>query len=139
MTDNDYLKVKSKNTNTNTNTNQRIIEQKKWQHRERQTEFYKACSRHLLQLNKTWVSYHDLDEFVTFQHKVKRPRRYVWEIGLKKMKRPGYILDTLNKIKNREEIFISYNTSGSNSDGGGGKFSCTVINRVRYNAENSFA
>jgi hypothetical protein len=34
-------------------------------HRARQGQFYQACSRHLKNLNRTYTTYHDTDEFLT--------------------------------------------------------------------------
>jgi hypothetical protein len=37
---------------------------KKDSHRCRQIEFYQSCARHLQALNRTWTSFHDIDEYL---------------------------------------------------------------------------
>ena len=96
--------------------------------RNRQKQFYRSCSKHLLELNKTWVSYHDVDEFITFSNSPKQiivnGTTTVVDDGLRKMNQPGYILDRLNEIKAED--------NKANYDNG---FSCVVIDRVRYNSK----
>ncbi|KAL7578062.1 hypothetical protein ACA910_014998 [Epithemia clementina (nom. ined.)] len=63
----------STNTNTNTNTNHHPTENTtnnsggvplRKEHRLRQSSFYRQCTRYLRQRNRTWVSFHDADEYV---------------------------------------------------------------------------
>lgn len=43
---------------------------KKRKHRTRQTSFYVECARHLMQANRTWTSYVDIDEFLTLNRDI---------------------------------------------------------------------
>ena len=134
-------------------------------HRKRQNEFYRTCSKHLLEVNKdtTWVSYHDTDEFITFTHRTKKPtetNRTIQE-GLLKMKQPGYVLNRLNEIKDEDAKYLlnssqdwssfkvaelkkelkkrDITAKGKKADLvsllEAGDLSCVVVNRVRYNSK----
>jgi len=85
-------------------------------HRKRQKLFYKSCSKHLIHQNKSWTSYHDTDEFLTFSD------------SSQKMEEPGYVLHKLNEIKNRLPPDTHVNDTG---------VSCLVVNRRRYCAKES--
>lgn len=91
-------------------------------HRMRQPEFYKACSHHLIEHNKSWTSYWDTDEFITFLQttEINKVSVDVTEESIRKMEEPGYILKKLNSIKKR------VNDTG---------FSCEAVNRRRYCAK----
>merc|ERR1712238_153513 len=88
-------------------------------HRYRQATFYKACSHHLIEHNKSWTSYWDTDEFITFQQGKEKDREFglYAEESTRKMEQPGYILRRLNTIK--KEV----NETG---------VSCVYVNRRRY-------
>ena len=75
--------------------------------RNRQKQFYRSCSKHLLELNKSWVSYDDVDEFITFSNNDNN--------GLQKMNQPGYILDRFNEIK-AEDNKANYDNDNGNGD-----------------------
>jgi len=68
MTDADYLvitndtKIPSKNLGSGSQAADIDY------HHFRQTKFYQACSRHLVERGRTWTSYHDIDEFITFEN-----------------------------------------------------------------------
>lgn len=91
-------------------------------HRMRQPEFYKACSHHLIEHNKSWTSFWDTDEFITFQQKTEIDKVLVdvAEESTQKMEEPGYILQRLNYIKKH-----------ANETG----VSCEAVNRRRYCAK----
>jgi len=95
------------------------IQKKTLYHRYRQSTFYKACSHHLIEHNKSWTSYWDTDEFITFQQGGKKDREFglYAEESTRKMEQPGYILRRLNTIK--KEV----NETG---------VSCVSVNRRRY-------
>jgi hypothetical protein len=90
------------------------------------------------------VSFHDVDEFISFSHREFRGKKKKKKIeaGLQKMKQPGYILDRLNAIKDEERKYYvtsqnisSGNISSNNTIKNNGSFSCVTIGRVRYNAK----
>jgi len=85
-------------------------------HRKRQHEFYKACSKHLIQQNQSWTSFHDTDEFLAFV-----PDK---EDGPPKMEQPGYVLHKLNSIKN--QLPLTVNETG---------LSCLIVDRRRVCAK----
>ncbi|OEU21534.1 hypothetical protein FRACYDRAFT_235159 [Fragilariopsis cylindrus CCMP1102] len=121
-------------------------------HRKRQGRFYRSCSNHLILQNKSWTSYHDVDEFITFKNPrsstkkkhrtIKKKKKFQKKIQneLSKMKQSGYILNRLNEIKVLNDSSSSsssndtINNNYSNTNGGG-NFSCVKIGRVRYNAK----
>jgi len=91
-------------------------------HRDRQPQFYKACSNHLIEHNKSWTSYWDTDEFITFEQETRIDRTMVdiAEEGTRKMEQPGYVLRRLNAIKRQvNETDVS----------------CEAVNRRRYCAK----
>ena len=113
-------------------------------HRRRQPEFYRACSAHLINHDPTttWTSYHDVDEFVSFQHiESRKPRgskKLLVGEGLRKLRRPGYVLDRLNAIKEEtlaSRSFGNITTQSDNNDNVAGNFSCVAIDRIRFCAE----
>ncbi|MGK3741416.1 MAG: hypothetical protein ACI90V_008269, partial [Bacillariaceae sp.] len=75
------------------------------QYLQRQRLFMKECTRHMSSLNKTWVSYHDLDEYISFQHKtdgiIKDAGQDITQMGQQKFidQGPYYIFNRLNTIK----------------------------------------
>jgi len=86
-----------------------------------QKAFYRACTRHLIEQNRTWTSYHDLDEFVTFGDGNDDPQALA--LHTHKMKQPGYILHRLNSIKQQMAPDSYVNVTG---------LSCLAIDRKRY-------
>jgi len=46
------------------------LNDKKIKHRNRQGQFYHACTKHLQAKNRTWTSYHDIDEFMSINSDV---------------------------------------------------------------------
>lgn len=93
-------------------------------HRSKQPQFYKACSKHLIQQNKSWTSFHDTDEFITFDHELNGVD--ITAKSSKKMEQPGYILDRLNEIKTRFPPDKYGNETG---------LSCLVVPRRRFCAK----
>jgi len=101
--------------------------QKTGYHRFRQRHFYKACSQHLVEQNQSWTSYHDIDEFVTFDWVTEKEEGKVkvniTEDGIRKMKQPGYVLHRLNSMKKQFPPENYVNATG---------LSCLVIRRQRF-------
>ena len=93
----------------------------------RQPEFYRRCSIHLVAHNKTWVSYHDTDEFITYKHWVGKPspilNQTVHDEAIQKTTQPGYILEALNSIKEQNPSNSHLNETG---------MSCVSVTRRRY-------
>jgi len=85
-------------------------------HKKRQKLFYKSCSKHLIHQNKSWTSYIDTDEFLTF------------EDSSQKMEEPGYVLHKLNEIKKQLPPDTHVNDIGN---------SCLVVDRRKYCAKES--
>jgi len=94
-------------------------------HRLRQREFYKACSAHLVEQNKSWTSYHDTDEFFTIDHekKIGGEVENITADSIRKMNQPGYFLYKLNSIKRQQPKDSHVNNTG---------LSCLSINRKRF-------
>jgi hypothetical protein len=59
-------------------------------HRTRQSLFYQACARFLNQQNRTWKSFHDVDEFLTINSAVLNGSNEL-------IKHPGSILNLVHK------------------------------------------
>ncbi len=89
-------------------------------HRSRQIQFYKTCSTHLVEQNRTWTSYHDTDEFITFADGNAAVDFSISRESEKKMESPGYVLDRLNEIKLQLPPDTHFNDTG---------LSCLVVDR----------
>ena len=59
-------------------------------HRERQRFFYKACAAYLRSINRTWVTFHDVDEYVTIDAEVV-PNAH------ERIQRPGSVLQLIQE------------------------------------------
>jgi hypothetical protein len=65
-------------------------------HRARQGQFYQACSRHLKNLNRTYTTYHDTDEFLTISdefYSTESTKTVHASVSFKSQ--PGHILQLL--------------------------------------------
>ncbi|CAJ1957897.1 unnamed protein product [Cylindrotheca closterium] len=82
----------------------------KGKHRQRQSQFYQACCRHLKNLNRTYTTFHDSDEYLTIseeyyvkqQQKQKQKRqsqsqKYIHHASAEFRRQPGHILTLLNE------------------------------------------
>ena len=136
-------KYKNKNNDTNTNTDFTLLygTAKTNQYLSRQRLFMKECSRHMVSLNKTWVSYHDLDEYISFQHKtdgiINDSGKDITIIGQQKFKnQPYYIYNKLNQIKKQAEAIVQqHEQHHANNNTGGSSSSlmgCISIHRKRF-------
>jgi len=61
-------------------------------HRKRQDAFYGTCAKHLKRLNRTWVSFHDVDEYWVINSD------YVHN-SAELMSRPGIVLTMLKNVR----------------------------------------
>ncbi|OEU14898.1 hypothetical protein FRACYDRAFT_241455 [Fragilariopsis cylindrus CCMP1102] len=137
-------KYQNKNNDTNTNTDFTLLygTAKTNQYLSRQRLFMKECSRHMVSLSKTWVSYHDLDEYISFQHKtdgiINDSGKDITIIGQQKFKnQPYYIYNKLNQIKKQQEAIVqqheqhhAYNNTGGSSSSS--LMGCISIHRKRF-------
>mmetsp|Transcript_37745 Transcript_37745/g.42252 ORF Transcript_37745/g.42252 Transcript_37745/m.42252 type:complete len:538 (-) Transcript_37745:134-1747(-) len=90
-------------------------------HTMRQEEFYRSCSKHLMGQNRSWTSYHDTDEFLTFNHVANKQN--ITAESMLKMEQPGYVLHRLNTIKTQNPRDSYANDTG---------LSCLVVSRRRF-------
>eukprot|EP00526_Cylindrotheca_closterium_P005204 CAMPEP_0113610522 /NCGR_PEP_ID=MMETSP0017_2-20120614/5073_1 /TAXON_ID=2856 /ORGANISM="Cylindrotheca closterium" /LENGTH=617 /DNA_ID=CAMNT_0000519419 /DNA_START=47 /DNA_END=1897 /DNA_ORIENTATION=+ /assembly_acc=CAM_ASM_000147 len=63
--DSDYITSNKKKKKNLTRSPGDTKEQLRWKHRERQSQFYQACCRHLKELNRTYTIFYDTDEYLT--------------------------------------------------------------------------
>jgi stalled ribosome alternative rescue factor ArfA len=60
--------------------------------RERQSKFMKGCSVHLRKHNRTWVSFHDIDEFYVINSDIVKTSK-------QRMEEPGSIIKLINELQ----------------------------------------
>jgi hypothetical protein len=61
-------------------------------HMERQSKFIRKCALHMQDLKKTWVSFHDIDEYYVINSKLIKNAE-------ERMDQPGAVLDLLNSVQ----------------------------------------
>ena len=63
-------------------------------HHVRQPTFFRKCAKHLQQQNRTWTTFHDVDEYLAFDHCTLGK-----ENSTRLMNQPGSILRFLNHVR----------------------------------------
>ena len=64
-------------------------------HRKRQSYFYERCAKHWQAQNKTWTTFHDLDEYIVPNSNVLGA-----ELSAQMAAEPGYVLKAVQQLRN---------------------------------------
>jgi hypothetical protein len=70
----------------------RSRENKQQYHKERQANYYRYCALHMQAMNRTWVSFHDVDEYYVINSEVVKN-------ATGRMREPGSVLKVLNQVQ----------------------------------------
>jgi hypothetical protein len=70
----------------------RSRQNKQQYHKERQAHYYRYCALHMQAMNRTWVSFHDVDEYYVINSEVV-------ENATERMREPGSVLKVLNQVQ----------------------------------------
>jgi hypothetical protein len=96
-------------------------------HMERQAHYYRYCALHMQAMNRTWVSFHDVDEYYVINSEVVKN-------ATERMREPGSVLNVLNQVQSIvQPLFNLTNISISEHH----LTSCVTTYRLQYSAVES--
>ena len=96
-------------------------------HMERQSNFYRYCALHLQAKNRTWVSFHDVDEYYVINSQVVNN-------AMERMREPGSVVVVLNQVQSIvQPLYNLTNISISEHH----MSPCVTTYRLRYGAVES--
>jgi hypothetical protein len=96
-------------------------------HMERQANYYRHCALHMQARNRTWVSFHDVDEYYVINSEVVKN-------ATERMREPGSVLKVLNQVQSIvQPLFHLTNISLSEHH----MTPCVTTYRLQYGAVES--
>jgi hypothetical protein len=97
-------------------------------HMERQAHYYRYCALHMQAMNRTWVSFHDVDEYYVINSEVVKN-------ATERMQEPGSVLKVLNQVQSLAQPLFNLTNISISEDHY--LTPCVTTYRLQYSAVES--